>query len=182
MVFSTDLAIFRQDVNAISCPWVLETTKLWQNISSMQTEVLWSSSLALSGALYVREAVLYQNGCFTDGLRPLVKSLFSPRPPGSHKNSPIFTTATPPRSHNQNLFCVGSDGYIRAQWIPTPLVKAAIVMIEHSPSRRWRKSMPEASAKALSTARFLLLLCCLGHILLSLSGKSICAEVPVQWK
>ena len=110
------------------------------------------------------------------------KVYFHPDLPGSHKNSPIFTTATPPRSHNQNLFCVGSDGYIRAQWIPTPLVKAAIVMIEHSPSRRWRKSMPEASAKALSTARFLLLLCCLGHILLPLSGKSICTEVPVQWE
>ena len=46
------------------------------------------------------------------------KVYFHPDLPGSHKNSPIFTTATPPRSHNQNLFCVGSDGYIRAQWIP----------------------------------------------------------------
>ena len=43
------------------------------------------------------------------------KVYFHPDLPGSHKNSPIFTTATPPRSHNQNLFCVGSDGYIRAQ-------------------------------------------------------------------
>ena len=63
---------------------------------------------------------MYENKLLENFISPMACGLwwnvyFHHDLPGSHKNSPIFNTATPPRSHNQNLFCVGSDGYIRAQ-------------------------------------------------------------------
>ena len=88
--------------------------------------------------------------------------------PGSHKNSPIFTTATPPRSHNQNLLLCWV-GWVHPRTMnTTPLVKAAIVMNEHSPSRRWRKSKPDSRPGPFccQVPAPVLLLGCLGPILL----------------
>ena len=89
---------------------------------------------------------------------------------GSHKNSPIFTTATPPRSHNQNLLLCWVGWAHPRRMNATPLVKVAIVKNEHSPSRKWRKSFPDSSCGGSLLRQVLAplcLLCCPGHILLS---------------
>ena len=85
--------------------------------------------------------------------------------PGSHNFFPILTTATPPRSHNQNLLLcwksqLGMEEYIRAEWVPLHSWRIRLWRMNTHPVASEEKVCLTHHATLPSSVKFLHLFSC----------------------